>query len=193
VPVSSELVADSNEDALNLVGASLVRDLQIKIDASFYAATTPNGPNGLGSLTDVQVVDWGSITDLDCFATALSMAEVVGSTITSWSVNPVDALELSMLKSATDSRQPLLGMDPTQPTQRLIYGVPVISSAAVEPGQIWGIPVAKVFTVVREDVSVVTDSSPYFSSDRWAVRATMRVGYGFPHEEAIVRIDHGGS
>ena len=84
----------------------------------------------------MQVVDWGSITDLDCFATALSMAEVVGSTITSWSVNPVDALALSMLKSARDSRQPLLGMDTTQPTQRLIYGVPVISSAAVEPGQI---------------------------------------------------------
>ena len=46
VPVSSELVADSNEDALNLVGASLVRDLQIKIDASFYAAPHPTDRTG---------------------------------------------------------------------------------------------------------------------------------------------------
>ena len=39
---------------------------------------------------------------------------------------------------------------------------------------------AKVFTVVRLPATLVVDSSAYFSSDRLGIRATLRVGYGFP-------------
>ncbi len=42
--------------------------------------------------------------------------------------------------------------------------------------------------VVREDAYAVADASPFFTSDRTAVRATMRLGFGFPHESAVVRI-----
>ena len=100
---------------------------------------------------------------------------------------------LAQLKSGTGLATPLLGIDPAVPTQRTIFGVPLISSPAVTPGAFWAVPKAKAFTVLRDDAAVVTDSSPFFASDRTAVRCTIRAGFAFPHQAAIIRIDHGGS
>ena len=78
--VSNELVADSDPSALEVVGAGLVRDLQLRLDSAFFGETVTNGPDGLDSLPDVSTVDAGSvITDLDPFAEALSKAELVGA------------------------------------------------------------------------------------------------------------------
>ena len=105
----------------------------------------------------------------------------------------MDKLHLATLKSASDANTPLLGVDPAKPTQRTVFGISLISSPAVEPGVFWALPVAKCFVVIREGASVVTDSSPFFSSDRTAVRATLRIGFAFPHAAAVIRLDHGGS
>lgn len=51
-----------------------------------------------------------------------------------------------------------------------------------------GIPQAKVFAVLRLPVSVVTDRSAYFSSDRLGVRCVTRWGFAFPHQETIIKI-----
>jgi hypothetical protein len=42
--------------------------------------------------------------------------------------------------------------------------------------------------VARYWDSVAVDSSAFFTSDRGAVRVTMRVGFAFPHEAAVVRV-----
>lgn len=191
--VTNELVADSNDEALDVVGDGLVRDLQVKLDAAFFGDTSVNGPDGIESLEDVQLVEYGSLTNLDPFADALSLAEVVGAQITSFVGNPVDTLALSKLKVQTGNNQPLLGVDPAKPTQRTVYGVPLIGSPACTEGTFWAIPRRKVFVVIREDASVVVDSSPYFSSDRTAVRCTLRVGLAFPHQAAVIRIAQAGS
>jgi len=67
--------------------------------------------------------------------------------------------------------------DPTQPTRRVVLGVPIIPSAAVAEGDVWAIPQARVLVVLREDVTLDADRSAYFSSDRIGVRATLRVGF----------------
>jgi HK97 family phage major capsid protein len=193
VPISNELRDDSDPAALDVVGQSLVRDAQVKLDAAFFGDTAANGPDGLLSLSDVQVVSWGSVTNLDCFAEALSLAENEGAVITSFVGNPLDTLQLATLKSALDSNQPLLGMDPSIPGARSVFGVPLLSSPAIEPGVFWALPKAKVFTVIRTDSSVVADGSVLFTSDRTALRYVHRVGYAFPHQQAIVKIEHGGS
>jgi hypothetical protein len=46
----------------------------------------------------------------------------------------------------------------------------------------------RVTTVVRRDAEVQADRSVFFTSDRVAVRATCRVGFGFPHTAALVRV-----
>jgi hypothetical protein len=75
-----------------------------------------------------------------------------------------------------------------------VLGVPLYSSPAVTAGEMWLIPRDKVFIVLRTDPEVIADTSAYFSSDRTAVRAVLRVSPAYPHEAAIVRVvTDGGS
>jgi HK97 family phage major capsid protein len=191
--VSNELVQDSDPSALDIVGAGLVRDLKVRLDAAFFGTTTANGPSGIES-TPYQLISSGSVfANLDLFAQAQSKAETVGSQVTSWVAHPKTLLDLAQLKTATGYNTPLLGSDPTNPTQRTIFGVPILWSPAVGEGEVWGVPKDKVFVVIRNDASVVADSSAFFSSDRTAVRATLRIAFAFPHAAAIVKIGIGGS
>ena len=193
--VSNELAGDSDPSALDVVGAGLVRDLQVRLDEAFFAESTSNGPAGLWSLASVQPVDADvtALEDLDAFAEAISLAEQVGATLTAFCAHPNTLKRLMTLKVATDWNQPLLGTDPSSPTKRSLLGVPVHWSPAIDEDVIWGIPQAKVFVVIRLPASVVTDRSAYFSSDRLGIRCVLRVGFAFPHEQAIIRISASGS
>ena len=186
--ISRELAEDSTPEAAQVVGDGLARDLARKIDAAFFANTTANGPDGLLSLTPQTVDTGGTIANTDPFAEALSLAENEGAVITAFVANPADVLTLAKVKKATGSNEPLLTADPTAPTRRMVLGVPLVSSTAVAVGDIWGIPGGRVFGVLREDALLSVDYSAYFSSDRVGVRATLRVGFGYPHEQAIVRL-----
>jgi hypothetical protein len=93
-------------------------------------------------------------------------SRTVGSTITAFIGSPATVLSVMQLKVADTWAQPLLaGNDPTSPTKRSVFGVPLNSSPAVGDDVIWAVPKAKSFVVMRVPASVVTDSSAYFSSD----------------------------
>ncbi|WP_176456374.1 hypothetical protein [Mycobacterium marinum] len=63
----------------------------------------------------------------------------------------------------------------------------------IPEGRLWLIPKVKSYVVMRTDTTVVTDTSAYFSSDRVGIRTTTGVGFASPHEQAMVRIETGGS
>ena len=42
--------------------------------------------------------------------------------------------------------------------------------------------------VYRQDATVVTDTSVFFTCDRVAVRATLRASFGFTYPAAVVKI-----
>jgi hypothetical protein len=46
---------------------------------------------------------------------------------------------------------------------------------------------------MRQLTSLVVDNGAYFSSDRVGIRCTMRVGFAWPHQAAVVKISAGGS
>jgi HK97 family phage major capsid protein len=190
--ITRELAEDSSPEAAQTVGAGLARDIARKVDAAFFGSLASPAPAGLGSLLttagNVQTVAGGAVTNLDAFAEAQSKAENVGASLTAFVANPTNALALAKLKSGTGSNQPLLGSDPTQPTRRLIGGVPLYVSADVPAGTIWGIPQDRAVVVIRDDATVETDTSVFFTSDRVAIKATMRVGFGFPHLAGLVKI-----
>ncbi|TFV78375.1 phage major capsid protein [Blastococcus sp. CT_GayMR19] len=195
VPITRELSEDSGPDAADVIGNGLARDIARKVDAAFFGnLANPNAQKGLGSLAvnanadDVQGLTVTAFDSLDVFAEAQSLAEGVGAAITSFVANPADALTLALLKESTGSNRPLLGADPTQPTRRLIGGVPLLRSSAVPAGTIWGIPRERVVVVIRKDVTMETDKSVFFTSDRIAVKAVMRVGFGYPQPSALVKI-----
>jgi HK97 family phage major capsid protein len=191
--ITSELAEDSSPEASTEVGAGLARDIARKVDAAFFGGAAANTPSGLASLTvgagNVQDIAAGTApTNLDSFAQAQMLAGNVGAEITSFVTNPTTALVLTNLKEATGSGKPLLQADPTKPTRRMIFGVPLLTSPEAPVGTIWGMSAGRVTTVVRRDAEVQADRSVFFTSDRVAVRATCRVGFGFPHTAALVRI-----
>lgn len=192
--ISNELANDSSPEAAQVVGDSIARDIAKKLDAAFFTNTTANGPDGLESI-GYQLVNAGSVfDDLDAFAEGLSKSETVGSQITAWVAHPATLLALAQLKKlSTGSNEPLLQPDPTLPTRRQILGVPVYWSPYIDEGCVWGIPAARVYAIIRQDVELVVDPSAYFAKDCLGIRATMRVGYGYPHPAAIVRVAAGGS
>lgn len=191
--ISNELANDSSPEAAQIVGDSIARDIAKKLDAAYFTSTTVNGPDGLESVA-YQLVNAGStFDDLDPFAEGLSKAETVGSQVTAWVAHPTTLLGLQQLKTGSGYNTPLLGPDPTAPTGRSILGVPLFWSPYIDEGAVWGIPAARVFAVLRQDVELAVDPSAYFSKDSLGIRATMRVAFGFPHPQAIVRVAAGGS
>jgi hypothetical protein len=96
--------------------------------------------------------------------------------------------------STTGSNLPLLQPDPTQPTRKLLQGVPLLRSPAVGNDVIWGLSKPFSYVVHHDDVTFDVDRSVFFTSDRVAIRSTLRVAHGWPHPESVIKIVlHDGS
>ncbi|GAA2092626.1 phage major capsid protein [Brevibacterium salitolerans] len=194
--VSNEALADTNPAADSIVGDGLTRDIAKKVDVAFFGSNGGDAvqPEGLEDLTGVTTITGPTAwEDADPFAEALSNAEGLGLAVNSFVANPADALALAQLKESAASRKPLLGPDPTNPTRRALQGVPLLVSPAVTAGTVWGIPQVRAVIVRRNDVDLQVDRSAYFTSDRTAIRATMRVGFAFPQPAAIQKIELGSA
>ncbi|MGK2880433.1 MAG: phage major capsid protein [Mycobacterium sp.] len=205
--ISSELATDSiNGSAQDVVGQALARDTARAVDAAFFGTTTPNGPSGLGALTGVSEVDAGTITTLDAFAEGMSYAETVGAVIIYWVASPSTVLTLAKLKREAGSNLPLLQPDPTKPGRRQVFGAPLLSSPAVDDHTIFGIPASYAtapddedqsgrlsWVVQAQDPTLDVSGEQFFTSDRVAIRTTLRVAFAWAHPAAVVRIEHGGS
>ena len=126
---------------------------------------------------------------MDWAEEAKSLVETAHSTLTAFVAHPDTALTLATIKEQTGSNKSLLsGGDPTAPTSRTISGVPLYTSPEVAADTVWGISMQHSLFVLRQDASVVTDGSAFFTSDRVAVRATLRVTFAFPHPAAVVKV-----
>ena len=192
--VSRELANDSNPQAAEEVGKGIARDIARQIDAAFFGDQDGTGtaPAGLGSINanEITATEWA---DLDPFTEAIYAAEGVGATLGAFVANPNDALALAKLRKADGSNENLLQVDPTQPTRRLVAGVPLLVSPAVQEGTTWGLPAERVVIAIREDIQVDRDTSAYFTSDQVAVRGILRGTFLYPHETAVQRITTGAT
>ena len=186
--VSSELANDSSPDAAQVVGQSIARNLARQIDLAYFGSAVGLAPNGLGNLTGINAVDAGAAwTDLDAFAEAINHADSEGREITAFVTSPADALALAVLKDQTDSNRPLLGTA-LEGTRRMALGVPVWVSPGVPEGVVYGLPQDVSMVVRRADISLVVDRSRWFERDSVGIRATMRVGFSWPHAASVQKI-----
>jgi HK97 family phage major capsid protein len=183
------LADDSNPAAAQVVGDGLARDIARRIDQAAFAGLAAPAPAGLTTLSGVQTyVNASAFGNLDFAAQAISKAETVGATITAFVTSPATALALATVKTATGSNQPVLGQDATSATGRMILGVPLLVSQYVAANTLWAVDSSRVWLVVRDDATVEADRSVFFTSDRVAVKATMRAGFGFVHPQSVVRV-----
>jgi HK97 family phage major capsid protein len=187
--MTRELAEDSTPSAVQSVGNGLARSIADQVDRAFFGALSAPAPSGLEAVTGLTEISAGpQWSTLDPFAAAIAAADGHGAVVTSFVANPADALLLAQLKESTGSNRPLLGSDPTAPTRRVLQGVPLLTSPRVTEGTIWALPKDRTIVVRRQDVSLELSRDAYFTSDRVAVRAVMRVGFAFPHPAAIVRV-----
>ncbi|MBZ4620992.1 phage major capsid protein [Mycobacterium avium subsp. hominissuis] len=189
--ISQELADDSSPAATNVVGQGIVRDLVRKTDQALFTATTTNGPGGIPGVSGVSAVSAGAAyANVDPFSDAIYTAAQHNGIITAWVTNPATAMALAKLKVGPDYNLPLLQPDPTQPGQRQILGIPLRTSPYVTTTDnvVWGISQAQAFMVVRETAEVEADRSVFFTSHRVAVRAIVRLGFGFPNPPTLVKI-----
>jgi HK97 family phage major capsid protein len=192
--ISNELANDSTPEAAQSVGDSIVRDLSRKVDQAMFTATTTNGPGGLPGVSGVTTVSGPATaySSVDPFSDAVYTSAQHNGTITAWVTNPATAMALAKVKAYTAgaSNMPLLGSDPTMPGRQQILGIPLLTSPYVTTtaNVVWGIPQAFSYFVLRQDAQVESDRSVYFTSDRVAVRAILRVGFGWPNPASVVKI-----
>lgn len=189
--VSKEMAEDTSPAAAEFVGNGLARDLARKIDAAYFGSkgTDPVRPAGLEDLAGVNAITAGaSWTNVDPFAEAVYAAEAAGATLAAFVANPADALLMAKVKKATGSNEPLLGNDPSEPTRRVVQGVPLFVSPGVTAGTIWGIPKGRTVVALRRDPKLEIDHSVFFTSDRVAIKATLRAAILFPHAGAVQKV-----
>lgn len=181
--ISRELADDTDPAAAEQVGAGLARDIARRVDQAYFSTQPAPAPAGLSTLAGVTTVTGPAAwANLDPFSDAQAQSEDVGGQITAWIANSATARTLANLKEASGSNRPLLGAD------RSINGLPLLVSPYVAADTVWGIPAAHVFVVVRDDTTVEVSRDAYFSSDQVGVKATMRVGFGFPHPAAVMKV-----
>lgn len=191
--VSNELISDSNPTASELIGAGLVRDITDKLDAAYFGPAPSGGdvrPGGLEAVghTELQTAPINSWSSLAFVEHGLHLARVNGAQPSSWAVSPATFRDLAVIPDAEGSARSLLASDPTAPAARRLAGLPLLVSPAVEDNVIWAIDASQAFVVIREDVQLEADPSPYFSKDSTAVRAILRAGFGFSNPAGIVKI-----
>lgn len=185
--ISSELGDDTDPAIADHIGAALANQIAEAADKAWLANTTAKANNGLLSAA-YSSVDTGVITavaNLDPFIDAQFAAEAVGAALTSWVMHPTIA-KRSKIKVQTGSNQTLL--------QRVedglrVAGLPVFVSPHVDPLTLaWGIPKARVMTVIRKGTEVVTSKDAGFYNDAVDIRAIARVGFGFLQPAALGRL-----
>ncbi len=180
----------SSPAALDTVGAGLTRDLVRKVDQALFSATTTNGPGGC----PVCPVSRPSAPDRHTpTPTASATPSTSRPTPTPPSPRSSPAppwprhsrSEGSQRVEQTAARcRPQPARTATDPRRPAAHKSPVRDDNQQPCG-----PISRDYSafVVREQSEVETDSSVYFTSDRVAIRAKVRVGFGFPTRRASSR------
>ena len=193
--VTHEAAMDTRPDAPQVVGAGLVRDLARKIDAAFFTDAGANAPAGLASLTpaggvhEVTLAAWEDVHG--AAVDAVSAIEGSGSTATSWLFNPADLAAIAKVteEGPGGSRRPLLGsVTGALGTVRSLLGVEIVVSDQQPRGVAYAIDKAVTHLAIWDGTEVRSDESIFFTSDRIAVRARVRLAFAFPHPAGIARI-----
>lgn len=188
--ITNEAVNDADRDVLALAGQSIARDIANRIDLAFFSepVVASPAPSGLGGITPTALNAGAAFTSFDVFALAVSVGDQQGAPITSWVMNPADLVTWQLVKESSSSQRRLMASDPTQPSRSVIEGRPVLTSPAVKSGSIWGMPSSRAFVVRRQGVELARSTDVYFTSDRTALRATMRVGFAYPTPGSVIKI-----
>lgn len=204
--ISREAAEDTSPAAAAVLGQSIVRDLSHKLDTAFFGSVASPAPSGLtalktdgtsGSVSTVTLTTTGTVDSLDYFVTAQAEVQALGGDVSAWVMSPNTLKQIRQLKVATGWLSPLVGtvgagvMVGGSPnvTGLELYGAPVfVTPFGLADGVVWGLDADRIIVGLRDTALLDVDRSVFFTSDRWAVKATIRIGWAFPYPESLVLI-----
>lgn len=186
--ITEELSQDSSPAALQVVGDGLLRDLIRVVDKAFFASSTANGPAGLLPITPTPVDAGDAWANLDWAEFAKSNAGQHNTTVDTFVCNPATALKIATLREQSGSNKNLLQPDPSQPAAYTVSGVPLLTSPTIGNDIVWALPRSRVIVALRQNATVTSDSSVFYTSSRVAIKATIRVSWGFTDPAAVCKV-----
>lgn len=146
----------------------------------------------------MQTVDAGDEwTSLDPMVEGISKLQAIGATATNFVTSASTALDLSRIRKFTgtgsESNENLLQLSPTNPTVMQVNGVPnsVVPDGVIDPGVVWLSDKARSYVILKRAVTLDVSREAFFTADAVAVKATVRLGFGYPSESGFVRIAAG--
>lgn len=95
--------------------------------------------------------------------------------------------------TGSESNENLLQLSPTNPTVMQVNGVPisVVPDGVIDPGVVWLSDKARSYVILKRAVTRDVSREAFFTADAVAVKATVRLGFGYPSESSFVRIAAG--
>lgn len=169
------------QDGANVrLSTSARRAITRKANLAFIAQVAPTPPAvappaGLINIDGV-LDDFAEIsTDLDPLADAITAIEDNDGTASVILAAPSAWGALRKLKTADDENTTLLGAGTTD-AQRMLLGLPVLTSTAVPRGTLLVVDKLAIPSAVGE-VQVATSEHVFFKSDSIALRVTWRIGW----------------
>lgn len=182
VQVSREQYGQGNAAAL--FSESVRRAVVNRANTAFMTEDGA-GINGLtGVLHTPGVHDGGNIAaNLDPLADVLGLIEEAGGSANLIVASPSAWSALRKLKTGDGANSALLGAG-TEDTERRLFGVEVVTSAAVSAGSLAVIDSTAVASAAGS-VQVATSLDRYFENDAVGVRATWRLGWAVQHADRL--------
>lgn len=113
------------------------------------------------------------------------------ATVGAFVAHPTTAQRIAVLKEGSTSARNLLASVPEGDNSGIVAsidGIALRTSTAVTEGTIWAIPNDRVILGIREDVNIQVSDQVFFSSDRIAIRATMRAAFGYLDQGSIIKV-----
>ncbi|MGV3712236.1 phage major capsid protein [Pseudolysinimonas sp.] len=166
------------DGAAGMLSESVSRAVVKKANEAYLAQAAPTGQNvtpPAGILNLAGIVDGGAIAgSLDALAGAFATIETNGGQPTHIIAAPDAWGRLRKFKTGATSNSTLLGAGTTD-QEKLLLGVPVLTSAAVPSGGLVVVDRTAVVSAVGE-VEVAVSEHVYFNSDSIALRCTWRFG-----------------
>lgn len=177
--------------AAGLLSQSVARAITRKADEAFMGAEG-EGVNDLDGILRTAGVHTGTIgADLDALADAFGEIEAAGGSPSVIVASPSAWSALRKLKTGEGSSAALLGAGSAD-QERLLFGVPVVTSPSVPAGDLAVVDATAVAAAVGT-VQVATSYERFFESDSVALRATWRIGWAVQHADRLAKLTVGSA
>lgn len=199
VPISNEVLADSNPSIRDIVAADLTRQLGTTLDAQFLTGdgSAPNlrGVRNLTGVTTTYLGANGATPTLNDVADAIGRLENSNADLTRTAIFMAPRTWNTIRKIVDSQARYQLQPDPTSDSRRQLFGVPVHTSSQISITETRGTnsdcssiavcDMSRLVVARRKEIELAYSPDYAFHKDQTYVRVVARFDVGVVHTAAV--------